>query len=125
MEKVQSKEFFVDSENEWEVLGGGISRKIMGYDETIMAVKVLFEKGALGTPHQHVHAQITYVVEGTFELTIGDQVKVLKGGDSFYIPSNVMHSCLCLEDGMLIDTFSPVREDFLDGSKPAYLGGGK
>ncbi|BDD00946.1 cupin domain-containing protein [Persicobacter psychrovividus] len=125
MKKVQSDAFFLDADNEWEVLGGGISRKIMGYDESIMMVKVNFEKGSIGTPHQHVHSQTTYVVSGAFEMDVEGKKQVLKGGDSFYIAPDLMHSAVCLEAGMLIDVFSPIREDFLDGTKPAYLGGGK
>ncbi|GAA4848791.1 cupin domain-containing protein [Algivirga pacifica] len=116
------KTFHLDREQEWEVMGGGISRKIMGYDETIMMVKVQFEEGGVGAPHEHYHAQTTYVVEGTFEMTIGDETKMLKGGDSFYIPPHVVHGVICREKGMLIDVFSPVREDFLDGSKVSYFG---
>ena len=39
-----------------------------------------------------------------------------------YIESNLLHSAVCLEAGILIDTFSPVREDFLTGKKPSYFG---
>jgi quercetin dioxygenase-like cupin family protein len=53
------------------------------------------------------------VVSGSFKVTIGDETKVLNGGDAFYIPPNVMHGAICLEDGILIDVFSPIREDFM------------
>ncbi len=89
-----------------------MKRQIMGYDDKILLAKVAFEKGGIGQMHQHYHSQVTYVVSGAFELTIGDETKVLKGGDSFYIPPNMMHGAVCLEAGTLIDVFSPVREDF-------------
>jgi len=108
-----SKQFIFDDQLEWEALGGGIKRKIMGYDDKIMLVKVSFEKGAIGAMHQHTHSQVTYVESGTYDLTIGDQTKRITGGDSFYIPSNVMHGATCITSGMLIDVFSPVRNDFL------------
>ncbi|NLR94416.1 MULTISPECIES: cupin domain-containing protein [Flammeovirga] len=123
MEKIQSQAFFVSSENEWEELGNGIKRQIIGYDNQLMAVKVLFEKGAVGTPHEHFHSQVTYCVSGSFKMRIGDQEKVINAGDAFYCEPHVEHEALCLEDGMLIDTFGPARMDFLDGSKPAYLVG--
>jgi quercetin dioxygenase-like cupin family protein len=56
---------------------------------------------------------VTHIAEGKFEVTIDDEKKILEKGDSFYIPSNVMHGVVCLESGLLIDVFSPVREDFL------------
>lgn len=108
-----SKEFVFDNDLEWEELSKGIKRKIMAYDEKIMLVKVHFEIGAMGTVHNHPHTQVTYVESGEFELTIGKETKIINKGDSFYIPSNVMHGVTCLKEGLLIDVFSPIREDFL------------
>ena len=114
--------FFNTREMAWEELGGGVSRQIMGYDDKIMLVKVKFEKGAVGKPHAHFHSQTSYVVAGSFEVTVGDQKQVLMEGDSFYIPPNVVHGAVCLEAGILVDVFSPVRQDFLDGSAVSYFG---
>ena len=97
----------------WEQPGPGIKRQIMAYDGQLMMVKVLFEKGAIGTMHAHYHSQATYVVSGKFELTIGDQKKVIGPGDGYYVAPDELHGCVCLEEGILIDTFSPVRADFL------------
>lgn len=57
---------------------------------------------------------MTYVISGEFELTIGDEKKTLKCGDAFYIPPHVLHGALCTELGVLIDVFSPIREDFFE-----------
>ncbi|MFT4566745.1 MAG: quercetin dioxygenase-like cupin family protein, partial [Saprospiraceae bacterium] len=56
----------------------------------------------------------TYVQGGEFEMTIGEDIRIIKGGDSYYIPPFVMHGCVCKKDGKLIDVFSPHREDFLE-----------
>ncbi len=106
---------------EWEKLGGGVSRKFLGYDNQIMMVLVKFEKGALGAPHQHFHTQATYCAAGKFEFEIDGIKQTVNAGDGVYIEPNLLHSAVCLEEGMLIDTFSPVREDFLDGSGVAYF----
>jgi quercetin dioxygenase-like cupin family protein len=53
------------------------------------------------------------VAEGAIEVTIGREKAVLRRGDSFFVPSNQMHGVVCLEAGVLIDCFSPAREDFL------------
>jgi len=45
---------------------------------------------------------------------INGEKKILKGGDGFYIPPNVLHGAVCMEAGVLIDVFSPMREDFVD-----------
>jgi len=117
-----SEKYILTKNMEWEVLGGGVSRKFLGYDNQIMMVQVKFNKGALGSPHQHFHTQATYVVSGKFEFTIDGQKQVVEGGDGVYIEPNLLHSAICLEEGMLIDTFSPVREDFLTGGGVSYFG---
>ena len=43
-----SQKYIITKEMEWEKLGGGVSRKFLGYDNQIMMVQVKFEKGALG-----------------------------------------------------------------------------
>ncbi|HBL77266.1 MAG: cupin [Bacteroidetes bacterium GWF2_42_66] len=112
MEK-KSKEILLEKEVDWEDVGGGVSRQIFGYDKTIMMVKVKFEQGAVGYKHQHPHVQTTFVAAGKFELSIGDETKIIETGDGFYVEPNKIHGVVCLEAGMLIDVFSPMREDFL------------
>lgn len=120
--KRTSEIFCLAEQMEWEDLGGGVSRKFLGWDNQIMMVKVRFEKGAEGAPHQHFHTQSTYCAKGKFEFTVGDDKQVVGEGDGVYIPPNILHSAVCLEEGILIDVFSPVREDFLDGSGVSYFG---
>jgi quercetin dioxygenase-like cupin family protein len=108
-----SKEFLIGDEIEWDVVAEGVKRKIMGYDDKIMLVQVAFDEGGVGAMHEHYHSQVTYVVSGEFRMTIGEETKIIKGGDSFYIPPHVMHGTTCTRKGMLIDVFSPIREDFM------------
>lgn len=110
---IRSNEFQFENEMPWEDLGNGIHRQVFGYDETLMLVKAKFDAGAVGVLHQHMHSQVTYVDSGVFEMTIGDEKKIIRKGDGYYVPPHVMHGCVCLEAGMLIDAFSPHREDFL------------
>ena len=114
--------FNLSETKEWEELGGGVSRKILGWDNQIMMVLVKFEKGSIGSPHQHFQTQTTYCANGIFEFTVGDEKQVINMGDGIYIPPNAIHGAVCLEEGVLIDVFSPVREDFLDGSGVSYFG---
>ncbi|WP_152285820.1 cupin domain-containing protein [Flavicella marina] len=116
-------EKFIDTKQiDWEELGGGVSRKFLGYDNQIMMVRVKFEKGALGSPHQHFHTQATFCASGKFEFDIEGEKKIVEAGDGVYIEPNLLHSAVCLEAGELIDTFSPVREDFLSGDGVSYFG---
>lgn len=110
---VKGNIYQIGSETAWQDLGGGICRQIFGYDEKIMMVKVKFEQGAVGVLHQHPHTQISYVESGSFEADIDGEKKILVQGDGFYVPSNAMHGVVCLTPGILVDVFSPHREDFL------------
>jgi quercetin dioxygenase-like cupin family protein len=111
--RTKSETFQFEKTLNWETPAPGIRRQIMAYDGQLMMVKVHFEKGAVGTMHEHYHSQATYVVSGSFELRIGDQTEILGPGDGYYVAPDELHGCVCLEEGVLIDTFSPVRADFL------------
>ncbi len=110
---LQGSIFQVDKETPWENTAPGVQRQLYGYDDKIMLVKVKFEKDAVGVLHEHHHSQVTYVESGVFEMTIGDEKKLIRKGDGYYVPPHVIHGTVCLEPGMLIDVFSPMREDFL------------
>ena len=105
--------FFKDNETKWTDLDQGMKRKIIGHDENIMMVKIYFPKGAIGYEHHHPHSQVSYVLSGKFEVTVDGHKQILEEGDSFFVPSEKIHGVLNLEEGYLLDVFSPRREDFL------------
>ena len=94
-------------------LGGGVSRKILSYDENLMSVEVRFEKGAIGAMHTHPHTQISYVLEGCFETTINGETKIISKGDTYITAPNAPHGVVCLEAGALLDIFTPMRAEFI------------
>lgn len=108
-----SKIFLVNEDIEHEYAGEGVSRQLFGYDENIMLVKVHFSKGAIGALHSHPHVQSSYIASGRFEVAIGNEKTILKEGDGYFVPSEVVHGVVCLEDGILIDSFNPARTDFV------------
>jgi len=112
--KYESKQFVVADEVEKEDVGGGIIRQIMGYNDSLMLVRVNFSEGAIGYTHKHPHSQVAYVESGVFEFTIGDKTAMLKKGDCAYVPPDAEHGAICREAGTLLDIFSPAREDFLE-----------
>ncbi|UXX79397.1 cupin domain-containing protein [Reichenbachiella carrageenanivorans] len=101
------------SEQEWEEVGPGISRKITGYNDDLMMVLVKFEEGGVGEPHSHVHSQSTYIASGAFEVTVDGNTELLQQGDCFFAPPHAVHGVVCKSAGTLIDVFNPIREDFL------------
>lgn len=105
--------FINDDSLAWEDVGPGVRRKIMAYDANLMLVKVQFEAGGVGAIHHHYHTQMSYVESGRFAITIGDETRELKAGDVYHIPPDVPHGALAIEAGVLVDVFTPLREDFL------------
>ena len=97
----------------WEEAGPGVRRTLVAYNDDLLLVKVEFETGAVGALHQHVHSQISYVESGEFEVTVGAEVRVLRAGDTFYAAPNVPHGVVARQAGALLDSFSPLRLDFL------------
>ncbi len=97
----------------WEEVDKGVHRSILAFDPTLMVVKVKFEKEAIGALHQHVHVQISYVESGVFEVEIEGVKTTLEQGDTFFVPSNLWHGVVCKQAGVLIDSFSPMRQDFI------------
>lgn len=91
----------------------GVQRRVLSEAEDMMVVSFRFEAGAEGKLHSHPHVQSTYVARGRFRFFRGDAAFELKEGDSLVIPGNVEHGCECLEEGELIDCFTPRRDDFL------------
>ena len=95
-------------------------RMIVGTKE--MLVRWEFIKGAVAARHSHPHEQIVVMVHGKLRLIVGDVETVMENDDIVVIPPNLPHEAQALEDTVVIDIFSPPREDFLTGNKPTYLG---
>ena len=93
--------------------GNGVIRRVLAYSKDLMCVENTFKKGAVGKLHHHPHTQITYVVSGCFEFEIEGVKKQVHPGDTMLKTANVEHGCVCLEDGILLDIFTPMREDFV------------
>ena len=91
----------------------GVWRKILAYSDDLMCVENHFEAEAVGALHSHPHTQIAYVASGKFEFEIDGVKKVIAAGDSVLCKDAVVHGCRCLEAGVLLDIFTPMREDFV------------
>lgn len=112
--KTQEAVRFVDDQAlPWEPVAAGVRRKIMTYEASLMMVKVAFDTGGIGAAHRHAHTQMSYVESGVFSITIADETRTVRAGDAYYIPSGVWHGAVCVEAGVLVDLFSPMREDLV------------
>jgi len=105
--------FVYRTQTQQEAAGNGVTRRVLAHGGAMMAVEVTFVKGAVGPLHHHPHEQLTYVLSGRFAFTIDGVTQEVGAGDTLYKGPNVVHGCLCLEAGTLLDTFTPQRDDFL------------
>ncbi len=96
------------------VLDDKVTRKVLLHQNSMMLVEFTFKKGGVGQPHSHEeHEQIGYIAKGSFEVTVGGETKMLSFGDSYYAAKNEVHGVVALEDGIIVDAFTPIRKDFL------------
>ncbi len=105
--------FFIGNDIASVPAGEGVTRKVLAHSKNIMVCELHFKKGAEGKPHTHIHEQCSYIISGKFCFEIGGKKMVLSSGDSTYKESGVLHGAVCLEEGVLLDIFTPEREDFL------------
>lgn len=91
----------------------GIKYKTLSFGERTSLSEFSLEKGSVIPKHRHPHEQTGYVISGRLIFTIGDERFKAEPGDSWNIPGNVEHSVKVLEDTVVIEVFSPAREDYL------------
>jgi quercetin dioxygenase-like cupin family protein len=96
-------------------IGEGVERQMI-WGERIMVCRLRFAPHVVTPVHSHPHEQITIVERGRVRFVVGGTERVSSEGDVLHFPSRVEHGATMLdEEVVLIDIFSPVREDFLPG----------
>lgn len=108
-----SPAFVRPADADWTPTEPGVRRRILTHDDKLMLVEVDFEPGAIGSLHSHPNIQASYVVKGSFEVTIDGRTETLSTGQSFIVASNLIHGVKALEASTLLDTFTPTRSEFL------------
>lgn len=96
-----------------EQLEPGIERQMV-VGENLMICRLRFSPNVVTAAHEHPHEQMTLVERGRVLFTIGDEQRLAQAGDVLHFPSGTWHGATMLdEEVILIDVFSPIREDFL------------
>ena len=93
-----------------EIFPGYLARLIHTPNNTINFLDV--EPGGPVPMHKHSHHQCSFVIEGSFEMTVGEETQILTPGTFAIIPSNIPHGGRALSKCRILDIFSPVREDY-------------
>ncbi|PWE58370.1 cupin [Metarhizobium album] len=97
----------------WTEVSPGNRRAVLSHRPEMMLVAFSFDEGAIGALHSHPHTQVSYVAEGSFDVTIDGVTTRLDAGSSFIVAPNLVHGVVARSKGLLIDTFTPRRDDFL------------
>jgi quercetin dioxygenase-like cupin family protein len=90
----------------------GVVRRTMTDGDRMMLCEVSMERDAVVPMHTHPHEQTGYLVSGRIRMQVGDETRELNPGDCWQIPSEVPHEAVALEPSVLVDVFSPPRDEY-------------
>jgi quercetin dioxygenase-like cupin family protein len=91
----------------------GLTRRVMAYNDKLFLAEHQMVKGWAGSAHTHAHDQVVYVVRGHLKVTCQGKTFDLRAGDSFVVRGGVEHGASAVEDSVVIDIFTPCREDYI------------
>jgi quercetin dioxygenase-like cupin family protein len=91
----------------------GVTYKMLAWGDKTSLGEFKLEEGTIVPTHSHPHEQTGYMISGKMTFTIDGEDYETRPGDSWSIPGNVEHSVKVHEDSLVIEVFSPVREDYL------------
>ena len=92
----------------------GAQRRVLSYGGNLMLVQFTFEAGVASWEHSHPHEQVGYVADGEIDVLMDGHAAVrLRKGGSYYVPANVKHHIVTHAITVLVDAFTPIRDDFL------------
>jgi quercetin dioxygenase-like cupin family protein len=104
-----------------EELSPSIGRQVV-HTETMTIARIRLAAGARVPRHEHPHEQVANVLAGRLRFVVGDDEREVAEGESVFVPGGVPHQVEALVDSVVLDVFSPVRDDWVRG-EDAYLRG--
>jgi unsaturated pyranuronate lyase len=96
-----------------------IARQVI-HSETMTVARVFVTKGGVVPEHSHHNEQISMLQQGAMKFVLAGEERILKPGEVLRIPPHVPHSVEAVEDSVVVDLFSPPREDWIRG-EDTYL----
>ena len=91
----------------------GVQLSTLVHGEKTLMGEFKIAKGSAIPPHSHPHEQTGIMISGKHRFKVEAEIFDAQGGDSWCIPGKVEHSAEALEDSVVVEVFSPVREDYL------------
>ncbi len=91
----------------------GVSFDVLAIGQKSMVTKMKYKIGDNVPSHAHPNEQSGYVISGKYRIKFQNLNEIICPGDSYSIPENIEHSLEVIEAGEVIDTFTPLRQDYL------------
>jgi len=92
-----------------------VSRKYVCGDRLTLA-QIYLRRGAIVPMHAHESEQMTYVLQGTLKLLVAGEEVTVREGEVLHVPAGTSHQVEAMDDTFVLDAFSPIRQDWLDGT---------
>ena len=105
--------FYKRKESGYRTLREGVSFKTLAFGEKTHLTEFHLSKGHTIPVHKHFNEQTGYLVSGRMTFVIGEETFDARPGDGWNIPGNTEHGVDVVEDSIVIEVFSPAREDYL------------
>ena len=102
-----------DKQHPWVDIVPGVRRQTITTGTTMYQMRARLDAGSRLPVHQHPQEQITHVITGRLRMLVAGTPHELGPGESIYLPGNTPHGVETIEDSLVIDTFSPPRDDYL------------
>ena len=96
-----------------EQINPSVSRQFITADRVTVA-RFELKQGGVVPEHAHENEQVSFVISGALTFTIGGRDIIVRAGELLQIPSHAPHAVAVLEDTLVVDVFSPVRQDWID-----------
>jgi quercetin dioxygenase-like cupin family protein len=91
----------------------GLTRRVLAYNDKLFLAEHQMAKGWAGAMHSHPHDQVVYVVRGHLRVDCVGKTFELRAGDSFVVRGGVQHGASAMEESLVVDVFTPCREDYI------------
>jgi quercetin dioxygenase-like cupin family protein len=101
------------NQSPWIDIAPGIRRRTITHGASMYQMIAKLDAGSRMPEHKHPQEQVVHILEGKMRLIVAGEPHELRGGESFYLASNVPHGVETIEDTTVLDTFSPPRDDYL------------
>jgi len=102
-----------------EQMNADLNRKVI-HGQNVTIARLELRKGGMVAEHSHINEQVSMVQTGAIKFVSNGREHIVRAGECLTIPPNVPHRVDVLEDSVVVDVFSPAREDWIRGDD-AYL----